>query len=343
MITGGFSETGENGLNVFDFNTSSGKLSHVSSINAGSNPSYLCFSPKHKMIYAINEVSEFLSKKGGGLTTLKYDGNFENLKKVSEMTIPTNGPCFVSLSPGKDYLLIANYGGGSVAVVKLDETGLPVEVTDSIIYNGMDGKRSHPHMIDSDPGGERIYVTDLGLDRIMIYKLDEGTGKLIALSETGIKVEDGTGPRHFVFNASGNRLYLMGELKSTVTVFETGREDGLKQIQSISSLEGKKEVRNASADIHIGKNGDFLYATNRGENTVAVFRIRSDGTLIPAGHADCGGNWPRNFTIDPTGKFILVANQKSGNIAVFRLKKFSGMPGSIADSAKVSGVSCLKF
>jgi 6-phosphogluconolactonase len=343
MVTGSYSKTGEGGINVFDFNPGNGNLKHVSSFNAGTDPSYFCFSKKYKMIYVINEVSDFMNAKGGGLTTIQYDGNFNNLRKTGEMAVPNGGPCYISISPDNDFLLIANYGGGSVAVIRLDSLGIPISVTDSILFNGDGGKSSHAHMISFDPRGERVYLTDLGLDRIMIYSLDKTTGKLVEFSKNGIKVPEGTGPRHFVFNSAGTQLYLMGELNSTITVFETDKKEGLKHLQTISSLRGGTDLKNASADIHIGKTGDFLYASNRGENTIAIFRIKSNGQLMPAGYADCGGNWPRNFVVDPSGKYLLVGNQKSGDIAVFKIDRFTGLPAGPISNSKLESVSCLKF
>jgi 6-phosphogluconolactonase len=133
LVTGSFSENGEKGINIFDFNPSGGTIELVSSFNSGPNPSYLCISEKNKLIYAINEVTEFNGIKGGGITTVRYENDFENLAKVGEMAVPNGGPCYISVSPDNKFLLIANYGGGSVAVVKLGENGIPVTVTDTII------------------------------------------------------------------------------------------------------------------------------------------------------------------------------------------------------------------
>ena len=227
FVAGSFTESGEAGFNVFDFAPANGTAKLVSSTNTGPNPTYLCISKGGKLIYAINEVSRFFGVKGGGLTTLKYSGDFENIKKVSAIPVPNGGPCFISLTPDNKFLLIASYAGGSVAVVRLDENGIPEKVCDSIIYKGIKGKPSHAHMISTDPEGKRIYVTDLGLDRIMIYSLNKSSGKLVPFNENGISLPEGTGPRHFVFSKDGAKMYVMGELKSTVTVFATDQNKGL--------------------------------------------------------------------------------------------------------------------
>jgi 6-phosphogluconolactonase len=343
VVVGCFSETGDSGLIVYDFNLSDGNLKLLSGSNAGPNPSYFCISKTRKLIYAANEVSEFNGVKGGGLTTLKYTGNFENIEKVNEIPVPNGGPCFISVTPGNDFLLISNYAGGSVAVVKLDEKGIPERVSDTIIYNIIGENHSHAHMISADPAGKRIYVTDLGLNRIMIYTLDKLTGKLNPFSESGTSLPEGTGPRHFVFNESGSVLYVIGELGSTVSVFNVDEKEGLKLFQTISTRGKDSAVINYCADIHISKSGLFLYGSNRGENSIVTFRIERDGKLSLAGHTDCGGNWPRNFVLDPSEKYILVGNQKSGDISVFSIDEKSGIPSPVGQKTNLTGPACLKF
>lgn len=343
VVTGCFSSDGKAGINLFDFNYSDGSMKHICAFNSGPNPSYLCFSGNRKLIYAINEVSEFNGQKGGGLTTLKYTGNFDAIEKVNEIMVPNGGPCFISVTPDNNYLLIANYGGGSVAVIGLDANGIPERICDTISYNRANGKRSHAHMICSDPEGKRIYVTDLGLDRIMIYTLNRSDGRLIPFSENGISLPEGTGPRHFVFNEAGTKMYVMGELSSTVTVFEVSDKEGLIMVQTISTLSDKFRNSNSAADIHFGMSGEFLYGSNRGENSIVTYRVGKDGLLTLSGHSECGGNWPRNFTPDPSGKFLLVGNQKSGDISVFAIDKKTGVPGKSVFRVNISAPACLKF
>jgi 6-phosphogluconolactonase len=349
FIIGGYSENGENGISICDINTTTGDLELVSSANAGPNPSFLCISDKHNLIYTINEVNDFKGTKAGGITTLRYDQNFENLRKLGELPVPNGGPCYISLSPDNMFLLVANYGGGSIAVVKLDEKGVPESVTDTIIYSdtttvkGENVKVSHAHMISFDPAGEKVYVSDLGFDRIMIYNLILSSGKLVPLSEQGVALKPGTGPRHFVFNSEGTVMYVLGELNSTVTVLKVGGAKGLTEAQVISTLTPGFTGFNSGADIHIGSSGNYLYSTNRGENSVATFRIGKDGLLTISGQTSCGGNWPRNFAIDPTGRFLLTANQKSDNIAVFEIDPSTGMPADSIDSISVKSPACIKF
>ncbi len=343
LITGSYSVKGDSGINVFDFNQSDGTLKHVGTFNAGTNPSYFCFNKNLNLIYAINEVDSFIKPGTGGLTTFSHNGKFSDLKKVNEMAVPNGGPCFISITPQNDFLFVANYGGGSVAVVKLNGSGVPVTITDTIHFTGSEGTVSHAHMIVSDAAGERIYVSDLGLDRVWIFELDRQAGRLKTVIPEGIALPGGTGPRHFLFNDAGTKLYLICELNSTIIVFNVDREKGLIPVQTISTLKEGFAGENACAEIQISYSGKFLYGSNRGENDIVTFEINEDGTIKNVAHTDCGGSWPRNFTIDPSGKFLLVGNQRSDNIAVFSIDQKTGIPSNKVSDLKIKSPVCLKF
>jgi 6-phosphogluconolactonase len=343
LVTGCYSKSGESGINIYDFKPLEEDLKLLSVSNGGPDPSYFCFSEKRKLIYLINEVSDFGGTEAGGLTTLKYNRNFSKIVKVKEISVPNGGPCYISITLDNRFLLIANYGGGSVAVVKVGFSGIPKGVTDVIKYNSVGEKVSHAHMISSDPQGNRIYVTDLGLDRIMIYTLNKYTGKLIPFNEEGIPLPPGTGPRHFAFNLDGTVMYVIGELNSTISVLKVDDKKGLILTQSVSTLREGLSGPNSPADIHTGRWGEYLYGSNRGENTIVTFKVLKDGTLTLAGHCDCGGDWPRNFVIDPSGKFLLVGNQRSGNISTFKIDKNTGLPVPVGQKVIVTAPACLKF
>lgn len=343
LFAGGYTKGDEKGLNVYEFDNRSGKLELISQEDAGHNPTYFCFSRRKNLLYAANEVMQFKGKAGGGLTTLKYDPGKASFKKLNEMVIPNGGPCFISMSPDSGYLLVANYPRGSVAVVRLDKEGIPESVTDNILYNPEKPDASHAHMILSDPQGKHIYVTDLGLNRVLIYNFDTVTGKLIQLENGIIPVPEGSGPRHFTFSPDGSKMYLINELGSTMMTFNNDPQNGLKMIQTLSTRGFRSVDKNYCADIHIGKSGEFIYGSNRGENSIVVYKIGDDGMLSLAGHSSCGGDWPRNFVIDPSGNFLLAGNQQSGNISVFRINKKTGIPEGPVDSALMKGPACLKF
>jgi 6-phosphogluconolactonase len=343
MFTGKYTGPGEKGLNIFDVNIGSGTMTLVSESDAGPNPAYLAISGRTGLIYAANEVSEFNGIKGGGVTTLKFDSRTGSAKKLNELAVPNGGPCYISLSDGDNFLFLANYGGGSVAVVKLNDQGIPETVTDNIIFEKEGENSSHAHMISPDPAGKRVYVTDLGLDRIVVYSLDQTTGKLSQTPNGIVKLPKGAGPRHFVFSPDGTKMYVICELSSAIYVFNIERNGDLTQIQSVSTLAEGFKGENACADIHIRKSGKYLYGSNRGENTIVTFNVLSDGTLSLAGRTPCGGNWPRNFVIDPTGNYILVGNQRSGNISLLKINETTGIPGESVKDFKLATPACLKF
>jgi 6-phosphogluconolactonase len=187
-----------------------------------------------------------------------------------------------------------------------------------------------------------VYLTDLGLDRIVIYDFDAVSGHLKQIENGIIDLPAGAGPRHFVFNSAGTKLYVICELNSTVSVYDVNINGGLRPVQTLTTLGDGFSGESACADIHLGKGEKYLYGSNRGENTIVVFSVASDGKLTLAGRIPCGGNWPRNFVIDPSGKYLLVANQKSGDISLFRINEKTGIP-EYKDDYKLNTPACLKF
>lgn len=342
LFAGGFTKDNEKGLALYEFDKK-GNLTLIAEADAGPNPSFFCFSEKHDLIYALNEVMEFKGKQGGGLTTLKYDPATGAIEKKNEIVVPCGGPCHISLSSDKGFLFLANYSSASVAVVKLDGNGIPERITDSILYVNEELKVSHPHMISEDPAARHVYLSDLGLDRIIIYDLDKNSGKLQPLTNGTITLPDGSGPRHFIFNNDGSKMYLINETGSTVMVFNVDFTGMLQLVQTLSTVREDFIGKNFCAGILIGKSGDFLYGTNRGENSVVVYNIGEDGLLDLAGHDTCGGNWPRSFTIDPSGKFLLVGNQRSDNIAVFKINQKTGLPEKSAGQTAIKAPAYLEF
>jgi len=343
LFTGTYTEGTTNGFFIFDLNRETGTFTLVSGNDAGPNPSYFCISKNNKFIYAANEVGNFNGVKGGGVTALSYDAKSGVAKKIGELPVPNGGPAFIAISPNDDYLFLANYSGGSVAVVKIDDKGIPVSVTDNIVYKGGEGIESHAHMIGFDPSGKRVYVTDLGLDRVVVYNFDALSGKLTQIPNGIAELPKGSGPRHFVFNKNGSGLYVICELNSTITFFKVNKNGELKQVQTVSTLREGFKGKSYCADIHLGKNDKYLYGSNRGENTIVTFNVGPDGKLFLAGHSDCGGDWPRNFVIDPSGKYLLVGNQNSGNISMFGIDEKTGLLSGPSKDYKIAAPVCLKF
>jgi 6-phosphogluconolactonase len=343
LFAGTYTVGGGKGFYLVDLDPGMEKFNLVSVSDAGPNPSYLCISQKRGLIYAANETMKFKGATGGGVTTLRMNDKNGSVEKINELSVPNGSPCYISLSPGDEFLFLANYVGGSITVVKLDNKGIPDKITDTILYEAEEGNVSHPHMISFNPAGKFVYVTDLGLDRIVIYNFNSVSGRLEQIQDGIVKLQKGAGPRHFVFSSDGKMMYVINELNSTISTFDVVTNGGLKLIQTITTLDEGFKGESFCADIHIGGNGEFLYGSNRGENSIVTFKVNSNGLLTLAGRTSCGGDWPRSFIIDPSGKYLLVGNQRSGNISLFTINKKTGILFNKGKDYKINSPACLKL
>jgi 6-phosphogluconolactonase len=325
VLAGGFTKGDEKGLALFQFDPTNGKMELMTEFDGGPSPTLFCFSEKRDLVYVIDEVSDFKGEKAGGITTFKVNPDY-TFEKAGEIAVPYGGPCFISISKDAHFLFVASYASGSVAVARLGKDGIPVSITDTIQYASPDSLPSHPHMIAGDPLSRRLYLTDLGLDRVMVYNLDTASGKINRMPFQELHVPKGSGPRHFSFSKNGSRMYLINEPGSTVMCFNVTDGGALEQFQTIRTTDEGYTGKNQCAEITISNDGKFLYGSNRGENSIVVFKIADDGRLTLSGHSTCGGDWPRNFILDPTGKYLISGNQKSGDIAIFSINPSTGIP-----------------
>jgi len=311
-----------------------GSIEKISEITVGDNPSYFTFG-SGGLIYLVNEVDTFDMKAGGGITTLRYDKKSKSLEKVSSMNQGGGGPCHIEVSFDGKYLITANYGSGSVSVIKLNNEGIPEKVTDVIFY----GERSHPHMTIHNPRLHTYYVSDLGLDRVHQLKLDTTLGLLMNADIAYINCEPGSGPRHMAIDKSAANLYVINELNSTASVYNI-LSDTVTAKQTVSTLPEGYTEKSYCADIHLSRSGKKIYGSNRGHNSIVTFRVGFDGKLSEPAHSDCGGNWPRNFSLSPSGKFLLVANQKSNEISVVHE---GGKNDKVVSTLTLNAPSCIRF
>ncbi|HJS09091.1 MAG TPA: lactonase family protein, partial [Pirellulales bacterium] len=246
-------------------------------------------------------------------------------------------------------VLVANYGGGSVAVLPIDKDGRLRPASSFVQHKGssVNPKRQeapHAHSINVDPAGAFAVVADLGLDKVLVYRFDAAAGTLTANDPPHATVSPGAGPRHFAFHPSGRFAYVINEMNSTVTAFAYDAKKGtLSEIDTKSTLPGPQQG-NSTAEVQVHPSGKFLYGSNRGHNSLAIFRIdEKTGALTAAGHQLTGGRTPRNFGIDPTGKFVLAANQGSDSVVVFRVDQETGKLEETGQSIKVPTPVCVKF
>lgn len=336
------------GIYTYMFNTKSGKLKKTGVSAFQENPSYLAINKQNQMLYTVNEIRGDSITKSGSLTAFKVDTNNWSLSKVNSVLSLGSHPCHISFDKAKNYLLAANYTGGNVSMFKLLQDGSIANINASQMHEGTgphpNQEAPHPHQILPYHESKFIYATDLGADKIIQYTIDTAEEELVKINEFSTLA--GTGPRHMDFHATKPWLYVLGELNGSVNCFKVEENTGnLLQFQTVSSHDRRKDVEPKSADIHIHPNGKFLYASNRGDlNNIAVFSINQEnGELSYIESFETKGLTPRNFTFDPSGKFLLVGNQYSYMIHVFSINPENGLPEKIVAKTKVPQPVCLLF
>ena len=338
------------GIYLYRLNLASGELKHVATTKGVVNPSFLTLAPNRRYLYAVNEVEDFAGRKSGAVSAFAVDQRTGDLRLLNQQATLGANPCYVDVDASGRFVLIANYTGGNVTVFPLQRDGSLGEATDMKQYQGSSINRdrqeaSHAHCIVLDPTNQFAYSCDLGADKIMIFRFDARSGKLLAGTPPWVQAKPGSGPRHLAFHPGGKFIFILNELHSTVTAFERNPEKGsLKELQTLTTLPKDFTGTNTGADIHVSPNGRFLYCSNRGHDSIAAFAINPrDAHLTFISHESTRGMTPRNFAIDPTGEFLLVANQKSDSIVVFRLDQTTGRLNATGQVAQVPAPVCLKF
>ncbi len=336
LFVGTYTDGASEGIYKFTFDAATGNLTDKALAAALPNPSFLKISKDKNNIYAVQETADFDSL-GGGVTAFKLKDGLLELQN----SMGTGGahPCHVSLS-GKGQLAVSNYTGGNFAIFSLGadgELGTSRQILDHKVLDT--AKTAHAHMAQFRRGG--LFTSDLGLDAIKRYQLQGG--EYVPAPQASIDQPNGSGPRHFVFGKEDKMLYVINELNATITVLERDYRGEYHDIQTVETLASDYEGERACADIHLSEDGRFLYGSNRGENTIVIFTVdRNTGELMLVGREGVQGDWPRNFTIDPSGNFLLVANQRSDNITVFKRDAEQGTLEFLNEIALPSPV-CLEF
>jgi len=349
--------TGESkGIYAYRYDTASGKLQPLGLAAATDNPSFLAVDANHEHLYAVNETGNF-KDTSGGVTAFAIDRKTAKLSQLNEVASGGADPCYISLDRSGRYLLVANYTGGTVAVLPIVANGRLGEATSVVADEGTLGpnkerqEKPHAHWIQATARNRFVYVSDLGLDRVLIYKFDESKGTLSRGESHGTdkdffsaKLAPGTGPRHVAFSADGKFMYVLGEMDATVTVFANDDKEMYRSIQKIPSLPANFSGENTAAEIAIHPNGKFLYTSNRGADDIAEFSIdQHSGKLTLVARVSTFGKEPRHFTIDPTGKRLLVANQNSNNIVEYAIDESTGMLSKMGNEVSVPSPVCLVF
>jgi len=314
------------------------------------SPSYLALDAKRRWLFAVNEVAELDGSPTGGVTAFAINPATGALTSLNRRSSKGKGPCHLVVDKQSRYVLVANYNSGSVAVLPIARDGRLGEATDFVQHTGrsVHPERQtgpHAHCVTLDPANRFAFVCDLGLDKILAYRFDAARGKLTPHAPPFAAVKPGAGPRHMVFRPDARFAYVVNELNSTITVFVYDAAAGtLSERQTVSTLPEHFDGANTTAEIDVHPSGKWLYVSNRGHNSVALFAIdRENGTLTWVEEQGTGGNTPRHFGIEPSAKYLAIGNQNSDTVLVCRIDAGNGRLKPSGVFASAPSPACVKF
>ncbi|HSP21047.1 MAG TPA: lactonase family protein [Planococcus sp. (in: firmicutes)] len=339
FLTGSYSGTNEPGIKLWQFNPADGSLTEKAGAKGVERPSYLTFHPAGEIFIACSETA------GGELVSWRFGLAAETLSEISRQ--PSNGdhPAHASIDESGKWLLSVNYSGGNVNVFPLQEGGVIGALADSANHegSGLNSQRqdaAHPHSVSQIPGTPLFLVPDLGLDKIHVYKLDGRNGKLER--QRTIETAPGAGPRHVAFHPFRKIFYVLEELSSSLVVYGIGEGADIDKLQAVPLVPDGWQGGNTSAEVAVSENGKFLYASNRGHDSIAAFSVEEDGTLKSLGFAKTGGKGPRHFVLPPGGGWLIAANENSGSLTVLKIDE-TGMPKLHGKTVQTKAPVCVKY
>jgi 6-phosphogluconolactonase len=345
-------KNGSKGIYVARFNSSSGDLAKPELAVEAGNPGFLSIHPSKKYLYAIGDVTTPDGKKGGGISSFSIEANTGTLTLLNQQSAIGSGPCHVNVDATGKMAVLANYGSGSVASYAIGAEGKVSEAASFIQHEGssLDPKRQkgpHAHSVNFSPDNRFVFACDLGLDKVLIYKVDPATGKMTPNEPAFAKTPAGGGPRHLAFHPSGKFVFVNNEMAMTETVFAYDTANGaMTEVQTVSTLpeadRGKPGFSTAETLAH--PNGKNVYVSNRTHDTIAVFNCDpATGKLTLIQNVPVEGQIPRNICLDPTGKWLIAAHQNSGTAALFNVEAESGKLSFTGTKIEVPGSICVRF
>ena len=346
--TGGSSKS--KGIYAYRYDAKTSEITSLGLAAETPNPSFIAPHPNGRFLYAVNEVSNYRGPNSGGVRAFSIDRATGKLTFLNE--VPSRGadPCYITVDKTGKYVLVANYTGGSVAIFPILVDGKLGEAAAFAQYTGKGTNPArqegpHPHSIDLSPDNRFAMVDDLGLDKLLVYKFDAAKGSLTPNDPPFTKFDAGAGPRHFALRPDAKFAYVIAEMQSAVTVFSNDEKTGtLHPLQTISALPKGFTGENDAAEIQMHPSGKFLYASNRGHDSIAVFAIdAAKGTLTSVEFTSTQGKTPRSFEIDPTGALLFAENQKSNNIVIFHIDTKTGRLTPTGKVLEVASPVCVKF
>jgi 6-phosphogluconolactonase len=349
LYVGTYTDHASKGIYAYRLDASTGKLSSLGLAGESAEPSFLALDSSGRFLYAVNETVSYNGQSTGAVSAFAIQPETGKLSLLNQVSSRDEGPAYITLDRTGKHALVANYPRGSVAVFSVLQDGRLGEATSFVQHKGSSvnpqrQKGPHAHAVALSPDNRFAIVADLGLDQLLVYSFDAAKGTLGANPRIA-KANPGAGPRHLVFTSDGQFLYVINELQSTVVAYSYDAVAGtLHELQTISTLAKDFSGNNTAAEIEIDPSGKFLFASNRGNDSITVFAIDShSGTLMHRETDPTGGKTPRNFAIDPTGSWLLAANQDSDDIVVFRIDRSTGHLTLIGEVDQVPSPACLMF
>jgi 6-phosphogluconolactonase len=327
-----------------------GKLTRIGLVAETASPSYLAVHPNGKFLYAVGEVAQFAGKKAGSVSAFSIDTGTGKLTALNQQSSGGDGPCHLDVDRAGKVVVVANYGGGSVQALPIMGDGSLGEPGTFIQHEGSSANKSrqekpHGHAIVVDPSQKFAVACDLGLDKVLVYKLDAASAKLTPNDPAFATVAPGSGPRHIAFRPDGKFAYVINELLCTMTTFAWDSAKGtLKEVQTISTLPADLVRGFSTAEVYVHPSGKFVYGSNRGHDSIVVYS--SDpvtGKLTLVEHESTQGKTPRHFAIHPSGKFLLAENQSTDNVVVFQIDTDSGKLTPTGEKIELGSPVCAVF
>jgi 6-phosphogluconolactonase len=349
FYVGTYTDHGSKGIYAFRFDSATGRSTPLGLAVESAQPSFLAIASSGKFLYAINELSQFNGQPTGAVSAFAVHPKTAKLTLLNQVQSRGAGPAHIALDRSGKYALVSNYDSGSVAVFPVLEDGRLGEATAFVQHEGSSVNKDrqegpHAHAAVFSPDNRFVIVADLGLDQLLVYRFDAARGSLGSDPQI-VRAVPGAGPRHLLFDAAGQHLYVINEMQSTVVAYAYDAANGtLSEVQIVSALPTGFPQTSEAAEIEMHSSGKFIFASNRGDDSIAVFAVNAkDGTLAAVEIDSTGGKTPRNFVLDPTGAWLLAANQDSDDIVVFRVDPGTGHLTRSGPELHVPSPVCVRF
>ena len=350
VYVGTYTDKGSKGIYAYRFDPRTGESQSIGPVAETDNPSFLAVSADNKYLYAVNETDHFDGDRAGAISTYAIDRSSGKLTLMQQISSLGADPAHLSLDRTGRYLLVANYTSGNIASFPIANNGTLGQRSSFVQHAGFSVNKErqtgpHAHEIQASKDNRFVFVPDLGLDELLVYRFESESGALSPNSPAFVKVSPGSGPRHLAITPSGRFVYLVNELSSTVIVFSYQADSGqLRELQTISTLPPGFKGENTTAEIAVDAKGKFLYVSNRGDDSIAVFDVNQrDGKLAFVERVPTGGKTPRHFTLDPTGRWLFAENQDSGTVNLFSVDPANGRLTATSHSLNVTSPVCVVF